>query len=355
MAASKKKSAAPIKAAAKTAIPSKSAKGKAPAAPGGRSKLWMIPVAMLVVALGVLAFVVQHARYLASLKFDMVREARTIPQGHDRGQGTGLANVSGDKQGQMFMLESNGVDPVRLQRFDRLCSPDSLIYKPAKAGQDLKDAVDVDCDAQGNVYVVLQDGRVQILDNNLVYLRTLATGIVGASAASVDSLGRVYVADQPHNKVVFFDAKGQRAGEIGGADGIHLVSPAHMRVTIDDEIVVIENTETGLRGRIFAKDHSLRKTFLVDKIQNAPPIRLGVNGQRKAFFNDPQGSHGIVCWDLATGKYFGEAQMVKDGEQFISPGCIGADRFTPSVYVHTVTGLIKCELPNSGGEAAEEK
>jgi len=360
------KAAIPPAAAGKAAKGNKGAKGagtgkakgaQAVAGGSGSSRLWVVPVVMLLVLAGVGAFLWHHARYLASLNFTMVREARTIPQGHDRGQGTGLANLAGDKAGQLFMLESVGGVPVRLQRFDRQDSPDALVYTPAKADEDLSAAVDVDCDAQGTVYVLLADGRIQVLDNNLKYLRGIKTGINNPSALSVNSAGRIYVADQPDNKVVFFDAKGVRAGEFGapGTGGATLVAPAHLRVTADDEVVVVENTETGLRGRIYRKDNSLRKTFLIDKIQNCPPVRLGVNAQKKAFFNDPQGSHGIVVYDLESGNYIGESQATKDGEQFISPGCIGADRFTASVFVHTVTGLIRCELPGPAGDAAEDK
>jgi hypothetical protein len=322
---------------------------KAPVAPAGGakgSKMWMVPLVMLVALVLVGAFVVHHARYLASLKFDMVKTARVVPQGHDRGQATGLANVCADKQGQTFVLESDGTNPVRLQRFDAQMSPDTLVYQGTKAGQDLREAVDVDCDAQGTVYVVLRDGRIQVLDNNLKYLRTIVTGIFSPSAVSVNSAGRIYVADQQQNKLVFFDNKGLREGELGTpGSGTPLVNPVLMRVTGGDEIVVIENTETGLRGRIFTKSHSLRKSFLVDKIKYAPPVRLGVNGQDKAFFNDTAGNHGIACWDLRTGDYFGESQSTKDGSQFVSPGCIGGSRYSATVYVHTVVGLIKCELP----------
>jgi hypothetical protein len=351
MASSKKKSGPTRKSVAKkkTAAGPRAA---VQAAPAGRSKLWMVPASMALVLLGLGIFIVCHARYLASLTFDMVREDRIIPQGRGRGQSTGLANMAGDAQGNLIMLESQDPAPVRLQRFDRLDSPDTLLYTPAKPGQDLTGAVDVDCDAKGDVYVLLKDGRVQVLDNNLVYLRTLQTGIAGASAASVNSAGRVYVADQPGNKVVFFDADGRRAGEIGapGKSDVSLVSPVLLRVTPADEIVVIESTPTGLHGKIFTKEHALRKTFLVDKITYYPPVRMGVNSQDKAFFNDPGGPLGIVCYDLATGKYFGSAAATKDGVQFISPGCIGADRFTPDVYVHTVPGLVKCVLPQPGGD-----
>lgn len=351
MATKKKAKAAAVKAPSARAekAPAQARTAKAPAGDGKGSKMWMVPLIMLAALVLVGAFVVHHARYLASLKFDMVKEARTVPQGHDRGQATGLANVCGDKQGQTFVLESDGTNPVRLQRFDRQESPDTLVYQGTKPGQDLKDAVDVDCDAQGTVYVILKDGRIQVLDNNLKYLRTIVTGIFSPTALSVNSEGRIYVADQQQNKVVYFDTKGLREGELGApGTATPLVSPVLMRVTIDDELVVIENTETGLRGRIFTKALALRKSFLADKIKYAPPVRLGVNGQDKAFFNDPAGTHGIACWDLRSGDYVGESQATKDGSQFISPGCIGGDRYNATVYVHTVEGLIKCELPIEG-------
>lgn len=360
MAASKKKSVrAGKRPAAKAAGSPKSGPARAaktaPAAAGApapRKGMWLVPVCMLLVLVGVGAFIVGHARYLASLKFDMVREARIVPQGHDQGQGTNLVNLSGDAQGHMFMLESPAGGPVRLQRFDRQNSPDTLVYKPAKPGQDLTAAVDVDCDPKGDVYVLLQDGRIQVLDNDLKYLRGIQTGIAHAAAAVVDSEGRIYVADNADSKVLMFGPDGRRAGELGapGKGDVPLVSPCLLRLTLDDELVVVENTPTGLRGRVFTKDHVLRKTFLVDKIQQTPWVRLGVNSQRKAFFNDQGGTLGIVCWDLVTGKYVGASQETKDGVQFTSPGSIGADRYTPDVYVHTIPGLIKCLLPSAGGD-----
>ncbi|MGH7442514.1 MAG: hypothetical protein ACREKE_07580, partial [bacterium] len=192
----------------------------------------------------------------------------------------------------------------------------------------------------------------QVLSNDLVYQRTIQTKLVNCSALSLDSSGRIFVADKPENKVVIFSNDGRRSGEFGapGDGGISLVSPVFLRVDKDDEVVVVENTATGLRGRIFSKDLVLRKTFLVDKIKYVDPVRMGVNGQLKAFFNDPAGTMGIVCWDLKTGRYFGSSQATKDGVQFVSPGCIGADRFTDDVYVHTIPGLIKCKLPVSGAQ-----
>src|SRR5665213_2567384 len=122
--------------------PRKSAKAVSLASiPAPSSKVWMVPVAMLLILAAAAAFLINHARYLASLKFDMVRTAAVIPQGHDVGQGTGIANFAGDQAGHLFMLESDGIHPVRLQRFDPLDSPDALVYKGSKRGQDLTDAV----------------------------------------------------------------------------------------------------------------------------------------------------------------------------------------------------------------------
>lgn len=363
MAASKKKSALPKKKAApknmaeampaaRPAAPSRAA--GAPAS-GRKPRLWIVPVGMLLVLVAVGVFLFAHARYLASLTFDMDRVGNIVPQGHDQGQATAVVNLAGDPQGHTFVLESPAGGPARLQRFDIQDSPRTLVYKPGRSGRDLTDAVDVDCDAKGDVYVLLKDGRVQVLDNNLKFLRTVQTGILDASAASVDSAGRVYVADEAENKVVYFDANGRRTGEFGapGEGDTPLVMPVLLRVTPNDEVLVVESTPLGMRGRIFAKDLTLRKTFLVDKLQGSPWVRLGVNSQDKAFFNDPGGSLGIACWDLATGKFFGASETTKDGVKFVSPGCVGADRFTPDVYVHTVPGLITCVLPAAGAEGAQ--
>ncbi|HTB21330.1 MAG TPA: hypothetical protein VK914_01340 [bacterium] len=351
MAATKKK-----KTALKVAAPKKKgARALRGASPRKSSKLWVVPVGMLLVLATVGIFLVAHARYLASLQFDMLRDAPIVPQGHDQGQATGLANLAGDPQGHVFVLESQPGTPVRLQRFDAQDSPNTLVYKPAGKGEDLTAAVDVDCDPHGQVYVLLRDGRVQVLSNDLNYERSIFTGITGGSAISVNSAGRIYVADEQNNKVVFFNPTGARGGEFGGpaSADVSLVTPILMRVAADDEIVVVEGTPTGMRARIFNKDQTLRKTFLVDKLNEAPPVHMGINSQLKIFFNDASGSSGIDCWDLVTGKFFGASQATKDGVKFVNPGCIGANRYTPDVFVHTVPGLVKCQLPPPGEQSEE--
>jgi len=325
-------------------------KSVTPSRSGRKPKLWLLPVLMAVVLVLGGTALLWDARTQAAQKFDMVREAPIVPQGRDRGEATQVANLAGDPQGHMFLLEfSSDGFPGRLQRFDEKNSADALVYKSRKKGQDLTDPVDVDCDAKGGITVLLQDGRLQLLDNNLNYLRTIQTKIVKGTAASVDSLGQIYVADQRANKVAIFDNNGRRVGELNVAAGAgdSLIYPSLLRVTPNDEIVVVEKTPAGLRARIFAKDHSLRLTFLLGKIADSPWIRIGVNAQDKMFVNDTMGALGMAVWDLESGKYFGAASQTKDGVQFVSPGCIGADRFTPDVYVHTVPGLVKCALPKA--------
>src|ERR1700677_624140 len=158
MAASKKKTAHPKK----KATPKRTAETIPAAGPehpsrtlgapdsGRKPKLWIVPVGMLLVLVGVGVFLFAHARYLASLSFDMDRVGNIIPQGHDRGQATGLVNVAGDPQGHTFVLESQQGFPPRLQRFDIQDSPETLVYQYAKSRRDLTDAVEVDCDAKGN-------------------------------------------------------------------------------------------------------------------------------------------------------------------------------------------------------------
>lgn len=326
---------------------------KAGPAQGG-SKPWLVPVLMLatLAIVGAVIFVISQQR--AKMNFAMVREARNIPQGRDLGQSQALITAAGDKKGQTFVLEGNEAVPSRLQRFDPQNGINPLIYKPTKPGQDINGALDLDIDAAGNAYLLLRDGRVQVLSNDLKWLRSFKTGIGRPEALAVNSLGRVYVAAPDDNRVVFFDTKGQREGEISQLGAGNLVAPVRLRAAADEELVVMERTERGLRGRILRADHSLRKTFNVwEKLQNCPPVRLAVNGENKAFFNDHLGARGVVVYDINTGKLFGESQAAKDGEKFISPGAIGANRFNASVYVHTVTGLIKCHLPSP--EASEEE
>jgi len=341
----------------KKVIAVKPAKPAVKALPTGAAKpkkRWLVPVIMAAVLLGVGAQIYLRARYLESLKFDMVRVGRVVPQGADSGQSLSILAVATDKAGQVFIQEAVGTEP-RLQRFDKQLSAESITYKPAKPAEKIVEPAAMDVAPDGNVYVLLKDSRVLVISNNLKFVRSFKTGLQTPSAIGVNSAGRVYVAASQDNKIVFYDNKGALEGEFGapGSSTGDLVYPGRMRITADDEIVVIERPESGLRGKIFKADHSLRKTFLIDNLKNCEPVMLGVTADGKAYLNDHMGSRGIVAFDIATGKFFGESQTTKDGQKFTNPGGLGASRFSNLVFVHSVQGLMACMRPDkeSSGEA----
>lgn len=351
------------KAPAKKAVPkavkapksAKAAAAPAAAAPAKAKRPWLVPVVMVAVLLGVGGQIYLRARYLASLKFDMMRIGRVVPRGSDRGQCLSVLSVAADKAGDVFVQEFEG-EEARLQRFDAMLSPETEIYKPAKPDQRIVEPADMDVAADGTVMVLLKDGRVQVISRDLKYLRTIKTGLQGPSGVTVDSTGRLFVTSMADNKVVFFDAKGTRAGEFGapGTQTGDLVNPRRIRATKDDELVIIESTEKSIRGKIFKKDLTLRKTFLVENLQFCEPVKLGVTGDGKAFLNDHMGARAVVSFDISNGKFFGESQITKDGLKFISPGSLGANRYNSTVYVHSVIGLVACYPPTAADEKAAE-
>lgn len=341
--------AKPAKAAAKPVKGGKAAKG----GPAKKSKAWLVPVIMVAILAIVGGQIYLRARYLASLKFDMVRLARTIPQGRDKGQSQAVIAIAGDKADNTYVMEGNDGTPFRLQRFDKQQSPESQAFEPKKPEQMVNGAVDMDVDGPGNAYVLLKTGNVVVVGPDLKWKATFKSGLQSANAVTVDSAGNIYVAAAEENKVVILDPKGNRTGEFGapGTNTGNLVAPIRMRATADDEIVVVERGDNGLRGKVFTKEHQLRKTFLIENLNNCEPVKLGVNGEGRAFLNDHMGSRGVIAFNLADGKFFGESQITKDGEKFISPGALGANRFNKTVFVHTITGLIKCSVP--GKDEAE--
>jgi outer membrane protein assembly factor BamB len=351
MAVAKKKPAAAKAVKAVKAGKGAKAPAKGAAAPK-RKRAWLAPAIMA----GILALVGGQiyfkARYLASLKFDMGRVGRIVPQGTDQGQSRSVLAVLADKEGHVFVHEDTPSEP-RLQRFDANLSQDSIVYKAAKPDQKLDQTVDMDVSPEGEVFVLQKDGRVLVLSNDLKYLRTLKLGVHSPTAIAVNSTGRIYVASSEDNKVSFFDAEGKPEGEFGapGTQTGDLVNPNRMRVTPEDEIVIIERTENGMRGKIFTAEHKLRKTFLVEKVQSCDPVKLGVTGDDKAFLNDHMGSRGVVAFDIKTGKFFGESQITMDGQKFVNPGALGASRFSNKVFVHSVVGLMQCYVPTEEQKA----
>jgi hypothetical protein len=328
--------------------PEKAEKGAVVAPKSGGSKAGLIVLGLVVVLAALLAETYYQAQRQAKLKFDMIRVGRIIPQGHDKGQGTGVVELEGDKEDNLWFLEGDGTPP-RLQKFDPTGQV-ILVYQPKKTDELLTGPVDLSTDSSGNVYVLLQD-RIQKISPEGKYLGTIKINVAGPAGLGLDSKGTFYIISNPMNKVVMLGADGKAAGEFGapGSNSGDLVTPVRLRVSADDQVVILEQRPTGLRVKVFAPDHKVRREFDVENLQYAPPLKMGVNVNDKVFFNDSVGSRGMVVYDINSGKLVGDAQATKDGEKFIFPGAIGADKWTPTVYLHTVPGLIKCLLPSPGG------
>lgn len=337
--ATKAKKKAPVAVKVKALTAKKSKKG---------GKTWIITgvlVGIFVLLAGETYF---QMRRQAKLKFDMLRVGRVIPQGRDKGQGTAVVNLEGDKQDNLWFLEGDSNLSPRLQKFDP--QGGSLgVYEPKKPEQLLLTPRDITTDAAGNAYVLMDD-HILIVDKDIKYAGSIKFNFPGADAIGIDSKGTLYIASDPFNKVLMLDRSGKVLGEFG-APGTHsgdLVGPIHMRVSRDDQVAVLERLPTGLRVKVFGPDHKLSRQFDIKDLQNSVPLKMGLNAEGNLFFNDPTGSRGMVVYDMNTGKFVGDSQATKDAEKFVSPGAVGANKWTSSVYLHTVVGLIKCVLPSSG-------
>jgi sugar lactone lactonase YvrE len=335
------------KAKEKALAAAKAVKATAVQGPQKGSKAWIITGVMVLVLLALGGQIYFKARAIAKLKFDMVRTGKTVPQGADRCQASALTAIAGDKQDNAWVLTGDAGTTPRLQRFDPQASGNCQGYEPKKPEELIRDPKDMDTDAQGNAYVLTADGSVLVIGPDMKFQRLIRTGVMRPSALAVNSAGRIYVSSYEGNKVAFFTNAGQPEGEFGapGTNSGDIIQPFRMRITANDRLVVLERTPTGLRGVVFNPEHKAVKRFLVDKAQDCIPLRMGINAENKLFINDHLGGRGVVVWDIDTGKFYGETQATKDGEKFVAPGAIGANKFTRSVYVHTVVGLIKCTLP----------
>ncbi len=333
--------------AAKTANNKASKAGKSGGKKKGK-KGWVISGVLVGILLLLAGETYYQVRRQAKLKLDMLRIGRIIPQGRDKGQGTAVVNLEGDKQDNLWFLEGDANVPARLQKFDP--QGNSLgVYEPKKPEQLLSNPRDITTDGVGNAYVLMED-HVLIVDKDIKFVGNVRFNLPGAVALGIDSKGVLYIASDPFNKVLMVGRDGKTVGEFG-APGTHtgdLVGPIHMRVSADDQTVILERLPTGLRVKVFSPEHKVSRLFDIKNLQNSVPLKMGLNVDGKLFFNDPTGSRGMVVYDMNTGKYVGDAQATKDGEKFISPGGVGANKWTASAYLHTVPGLIKCVLPGNG-------
>ena len=286
------------------------------------------------------------ARKEASQKFDMVRTGRNIATGMSDGQGMSPLQLQGDKEDNLFFLDGQGTDPARLQKFSAGCDFIKK-YVPKTPQQMIAGAVDLDVDKDGNPRVLLRTGEVVMLDKNLGYLRTLATQVASPSGIGIMPDGRMLIASKDSNKIVVFDAAGQKTGEFGapGTKSGDIANPVRLRVTQDGLVAVMELVSSGLHMKVFSPEFKQLVQFDLAKLQWCEPVKLGVTSDGKMFCNDHMGDNGLMVWNLKDGEFLGASKGTKDNVFFISPGSSGADKYTRSVYLHSVNGLTKCLMP----------
>lgn len=325
---------------------------KSKAKGGSSSKAWMITglIVLLLAGLGFQTWFM--ARRQAKLKIDMIRAGKIIPQGRDKGQGSNVVAFEGDKQDNLYFLEGDANVPPRLQKFDSMGNF-VAIYEPRRPEQLLNGPADVTTDAAGLVYVLTGEGRVQVLDKDLRWQRSFKVNAPNATGIGVDAQGRIYISSEGANKILVLTKEGKPESEFGapGTRTGDLVGPVRMRMTMDDRIVVMERLPAGARLKVFSPERKVERMIEVKGVPMCPPMRMGVTSDNKVYINDHMGSKGMVIYDAATGKYVGSSQITKDGERFVSPGAVGANKWTQSVYLHTVPGLIKCVLPSDEEES----
>jgi DNA-binding beta-propeller fold protein YncE len=344
--------AAKKKAAPKRAVGKRAPEGAkfersatAPQAKTGRAGLsvTLILVAALV-GLGVQSFYVARAK--AAMKYDFVRAGAIISQGLSDGQATGPTALAFDPQGNIFFLDGQERSEMRLQKFDR---HEGFLgkYKPVRAEQVLGRAVAMDVDAEGGLYVLKAEGSILEMDNNLKFKDVVQVKVGDPDALAVGPDGKLYVASHSANKVQVFSADGGVMTEFGGA-GTHsgdLASPVGLCFDGAGNLAVLEDLPDTPRVKVFDKNLKLQKSFRLLGLHLTPSTRIAADNQGRLFLNDPAGDSGIRVYNLDNGKQTGQVLGTAQGDLFVSPGAVGADRFTGTVYVHTIPGLIPCVVP----------
>lgn len=346
--ATKKKAAAP-KAAKTKAVKAPAAAAHAqPKAAGGRGKGAMIALGMLAVLAAIFVQIYVKARHEASLKFDMVRMSRNIVQGLADGQGVSPQALQGDKDDNLFFMEGMGPDPTRLQKFSTQ-SDFIAKYVPKKVDDLIAGGVDLDVDEEGQPWVLLKSGEIKVLSSDLKrHIKTIATRVPGPTGIGLHPDGRVFVSSMNDNKLVIFNRDGIRQGELGGmaaGKGEKIVTPVRLRVSASGLIAVLELGSSGLHMKVFGADLKLKQQWDVTKVQWCEPVKIGVTVDDKLTFNDQIGGHSLVIYDMKTGNFVGESKGTTDNGLFISPGSSGANKYSKSIYVHSVNGLTHCRLP----------
>jgi hypothetical protein len=312
----------------------------------GKSKAPMI-VAIMVLVVGLIGAQIYHkARKEASLQFDMTRVGRVISTGMSDGQGMSPLALQGDSEDNLYFLDGQGTDPARLQKFSPSCDFIKK-YVPSSASHMIAGPADIDVDKDGNPWVLLKNSSVVVLDKDLKYVKTIPTGVAGPAGLGILPDGRFVVASQIDNKIVVFSPLGQKIGEFGapGTKSGDVISPLRLRATASGLIAVIENMSGGLRMKVFGPDFKQLTQFNLDGLSWAEPVKLGVTKDDLMFCNDTMGGHGVMIWRLKDGEYLGASKGTTDNQLFISPGSGGANKYSKSVFVHSINGLTKCRMP----------
>jgi hypothetical protein len=317
----------------------------APLAAPAKSRSGLITIVAVVAVLGGLAFQSFYmVRAKAAMQFDLQRAGKIIAQGLGDGQATGPRALAADPQGDVFFLDGQERPVERLQKFSP--SMDFVAkYQPKTVEASLGASRAMAIDEQGTLYLLVDDKRVLVIDNALKFVRVFPIQVAEASAIAADS-GKVYVSSRSDNKVAIYGTDGAPEGEFGapGTKTGDLANPALMNIGPKGELVVLEAIEPP-RIKVFDKSHALVKTFNALDLTMAPPVMMGTDNAGFLYFNDPSGANGVLIYKLSSGKLIGQVKGTVQGDLFIFPGGIGANRFTGTVYVHTVPGLIPCTLP----------
>jgi streptogramin lyase len=317
----------------------------APTAKKGRGGLYVaLALVLALVALGAQAFYVAKAK--EAMKFDFVRNGPILGQGDADGLGRGPQSLAGDAQGNIFFLDDQDRPEMRLQKFDQDMKFVGK-YKPLRPDQALIRALDVDVDAKGEVFVLEASGLVLALDNNLRFVNSFKIQVNDPSSMAVSADGHVYVASRGDSKIQIYDAAGRTAGEFGapGTKSGDLASPVKLAFDGQGRLAVLEDLPDAPRVKVFDKDLKPERSFRLIGVHLSPPLRIAADALGLLYVNDFDGSEGILVYRLDKGKQIGAVKGTTQGEVFVSPGSVGADRYSERVYVHTIPGLIPCAMP----------
>jgi hypothetical protein len=235
---------------------------------------------------------------------------------------------------------------MRLQKFDQNQNFVAK-YKATRPEQLLGKAQDLAVDSQGMVYVLRADGAILELDNNLRFQNEVQVKVNDPSSMAVTDDGKIIVASRGDSKIQVFGTDGRVVTEFG-ASGTHsgdVATPVRLSLDGAGNLAVLEDLPDSPRVKVFDKDYKLLRSFRLLGLGMGPYVRMGSDSKGRLFLNDFMGSTGILVYRMDSGKQIGEVKGTTQGDLFVSPGAVGVNRFTDSVMVHTIPGLIPCILP----------